>query len=398
MRCWTILGWCLCLTAALGQDESPRFELRGKDELRIERLERSSGVFRRFRMSIRLKKTKTSTGRFELSLRVAGKRSTLKSQIGQPLDFVCGSNGQRCRLFVDEMAKKRIVGRLSIFSEDIEAGEFFSAGLYSRDGELRQDSLWGVPAARRPPAGVGADPGSLPRRPFYSFRLGSSDVLKIYSLESYAGRLRGLDVDIWLKESDISSGEFELEILGPKGSRRQRLSKGNHLELSFEGWSIRCRLTFDAPRPDSVVGRLRVISQTVGPRDFVAAATFGSDGLLQPSAWWTAPSARPRSQGLGPPSAKPGLGSSPRLLVRTDPPHTDRALQSRVEGEIRLLATVGRDGSISDFIVLQSLGYGLDSACIAEIANNWKLRPALVQGRPVEARSEFYVTFDLESP
>jgi protein TonB len=76
-----------------------------------------------------------------------------------------------------------------------------------------------------------------------------------------------------------------------------------------------------------------------------------------------------------------------------DPPYPSLAREKMVAGEVILQVLVKLDGSTEIVAVLKSLPYCLDAA--KENAKLWRWKPALKNGKPVEAFGIITVTFDI---
>lgn len=87
----------------------------------------------------------------------------------------------------------------------------------------------------------------------------------------------------------------------------------------------------------------------------------------------------------------PGV-TSPQLLKFTKPSYTDDAIKARIQGVVTLEAVVRKDGKVDSFKVVRGLGYGLDEKSIEEVAKNWKFRPGLFNGKPVD----IFITIEIE--
>ena len=99
--------------------------------------------------------------------------------------------------------------------------------------------------------------------------------------------------------------------------------------------------------------------------------------------------------GMGGGPYRPGSGiEPPRLLREVKPDYTEEARQLGIEGEVVMEIIVGRDGSVRDIRVLQSLGSGLDQRAAAAV-RQWRFQPARRLGSPVDVLVEVAVEFRL---
>ena len=93
---------------------------------------------------------------------------------------------------------------------------------------------------------------------------------------------------------------------------------------------------------------------------------------------------------------RPGDGiQDPVLLQQTLPRYTEAARNAGIEGKVVLEVVVRSDGSIDNFKVLHSLGYGLDEAAVYEVARKWKYSPGTLDGKPVDVLLQIEVEFRL---
>jgi TonB family protein len=86
---------------------------------------------------------------------------------------------------------------------------------------------------------------------------------------------------------------------------------------------------------------------------------------------------------------------TPILLRMVNPAYTTEARIASVEGIVVLEAIVRKDGSVGNFKVLRSLGYGLDESAISTVNKQWKFSPGMLDGKPVDYRVNIEVAFRL---
>ncbi len=84
-------------------------------------------------------------------------------------------------------------------------------------------------------------------------------------------------------------------------------------------------------------------------------------------------------------------------MRQSTPKYTKEAKKLGVEGRVVLQFLVRKDGSISNFRIVESLGYGLDEKNIAEMRKKWKFRPATRDGKPLDTRTVVRLNFRLGS-
>jgi TonB family protein len=97
-------------------------------------------------------------------------------------------------------------------------------------------------------------------------------------------------------------------------------------------------------------------------------------------------------------SAAPTPAPSERLvpahvIYRVEPFYPRAALQQRVEGAVRIHATVGKDGRVKNLRVIS--GPAPLTAAALDAAQYWRYIPALKNGEPVETEEEINIEFQL---
>ena len=110
----------------------------------------------------------------------------------------------------------------------------------------------------------------------------------------------------------------------------------------------------------------------------------------------------PGGSGIGPagasrrgaPHARGSYDVDPVPIYKpTEPPYPEKARERMVSGEVILEVIVKLDGSTEVVSVIKSLPHCVDAAI--ENARKWRWKPALKDGRPVEAYGIITVSFDL---
>jgi protein TonB len=82
-----------------------------------------------------------------------------------------------------------------------------------------------------------------------------------------------------------------------------------------------------------------------------------------------------------------------QLISRIEPRYPPIALQTKTEGTVRLHATISRDGSITALDVLSGHPFLVKAALDA--VRQWRYRPTLLNGEPVEVETSITVIFRL---
>ena len=85
--------------------------------------------------------------------------------------------------------------------------------------------------------------------------------------------------------------------------------------------------------------------------------------------------------------------SQSQLIYGPKPIYPKLALTARIEGTVRLQATISRDGRIENLHVLS--GHPLLNGPAMDAVRNWRYHPVLLNGDPVEVITEIEVNFRL---
>jgi protein TonB len=105
----------------------------------------------------------------------------------------------------------------------------------------------------------------------------------------------------------------------------------------------------------------------------------------------------PPAQPVRPPQERPvwkGEAVQEALLVnRVVPVYPEIARQMRIEGTVRLQAVIGRDGAVQSLEILSGQPM-LAKAAVAAV-REWRYRPTLLRGEPVEVETFITVIFTL---
>jgi periplasmic protein TonB len=89
-------------------------------------------------------------------------------------------------------------------------------------------------------------------------------------------------------------------------------------------------------------------------------------------------------------------GVSRGLLIKTvQPTYPANALRMHIEGAVELLATITKNGDISTVKILK--GDASLARAAADAVKQWKYKPYLLNGEPVEIQTEITVKFKLPS-
>ena len=87
--------------------------------------------------------------------------------------------------------------------------------------------------------------------------------------------------------------------------------------------------------------------------------------------------------------------TNPVPLVQTTPSYTKAALVAEVKGVVWIQAVIRKTGKVDSFKVIRGLGHGLDEQAIQEISTNWRFKPGMLDGKPVDVLATIEVQFNL---
>ena len=100
------------------------------------------------------------------------------------------------------------------------------------------------------------------------------------------------------------------------------------------------------------------------------------------------------AQGFGSGAYRDAQATPPVPLSRVDPRYTSAATKRRVEGEVRIGAVVLQNGTVGPLRITRPLDPELDVNALCAAAQ-WRFRPALLDGRPVDYVSTIVLEFRL---
>lgn len=96
------------------------------------------------------------------------------------------------------------------------------------------------------------------------------------------------------------------------------------------------------------------------------------------------------------PAAKIRVGGNvqqTKLVKKVTPTYPPEAKQQRVQGVVRLQATIGKDGEVKSLDLIQGPPLLVDSA--VEAVRQWVYQSTLLNGNPVEVETEIDVNYTL---
>ena len=86
--------------------------------------------------------------------------------------------------------------------------------------------------------------------------------------------------------------------------------------------------------------------------------------------------------------------SAPSIVYRVEPTYSEEARKAKYQGVVVLSAIVRKDGTIEILKVVRGLGLGLDENAIQAL-KQWKFRPGMKNGVPVDVALNIEVNFSL---
>ena len=89
----------------------------------------------------------------------------------------------------------------------------------------------------------------------------------------------------------------------------------------------------------------------------------------------------------------PAQVAEANLVYDVAPKYPPEAGRARIEGTVVLLAVIGKDGSVEDVRVKSGVS-ALTQAAI-DAVKQWRYRPYLLNGEPVELESQITINFTL---
>jgi protein TonB len=81
------------------------------------------------------------------------------------------------------------------------------------------------------------------------------------------------------------------------------------------------------------------------------------------------------------------------LIKRVNPVYPPLARQARIQGQVVLHAVISKDGSITGLNLVS--GHPMLAPAAIDAVKQWKYKPYLLNGEPVEVDTEVQVNFTL---
>jgi protein TonB len=89
------------------------------------------------------------------------------------------------------------------------------------------------------------------------------------------------------------------------------------------------------------------------------------------------------------------LDTAPRAVVAMAPVYPYRARQRDIEGTVEVRFLVGRDGTVSEVIIVSADPPGIFEDAVREAVQRWRFEPGKLAGKPVAAWVVQPLRFDL---
>ena len=97
---------------------------------------------------------------------------------------------------------------------------------------------------------------------------------------------------------------------------------------------------------------------------------------------------------VGPSKVRISSGVAQGLLIREiKPSYPTLAVQARVQGSVLLQAVIAKDGTVHDLRVVS--GHPLLVKAALDAVRQWRYKPYLLNGQPVEVDTQIVVNFTL---
>lgn len=136
-----------------------------------------------------------------------------------------------------------------------------------------------------------------------------------------------------------------------------------------------------------------------GPEECVGCVPFGiGEPESRPGNTWIASLIRRPPVTAVPRQAMPSVVRISRmdpgmLIHRIEPAYPQVARLTRTQGEVVLMAVIGRDGRIENLRAVSGHPYLVGAAL--EAVRQWRYRPTMLNGQPVEVETQVIVRFTL---
>jgi TonB family protein len=87
---------------------------------------------------------------------------------------------------------------------------------------------------------------------------------------------------------------------------------------------------------------------------------------------------------------------APVIISKVEPIYSEEARKARVSGIVIVECLIDKSGNVTDVNVLKPLPFGLDQAAV-DAVKQWKFKPAVMNGEPVNVVFNLTVNFKLDT-
>jgi protein TonB len=152
--------------------------------------------------------------------------------------------------------------------------------------------------------------------------------------------------------------------------------------------------------PPQIPQSINMLTETAAPPPMVDPGAIGvSHGTGDPGARGTVPGSILGSDQILPPPPPPAAHPRPstmmegNLVLRVQPDYPAPARQLRVQGRVVLRAVISREGTIENLQVVS--GHPMLVRAAVDAVRQWRYRPYVLNGEPVDVETEVTVNFVL---
>jgi protein TonB len=141
-----------------------------------------------------------------------------------------------------------------------------------------------------------------------------------------------------------------------------------------------------APPPDAGIGVVGGTGESGGVAGGVIGGVIGGVGPAPPPP-------PPKAKAPTGPVRVGGQVAAANLIRKVQPVYPPLAKSARVQGTVEFTATISKDGNIENLSLVR--GHPLLVNAAREAVLQWKYRPTMLNGQPVEVITDIIVNFTL---
>jgi len=142
-----------------------------------------------------------------------------------------------------------------------------------------------------------------------------------------------------------------------------------------------------APPPDAGMGVVGGTGEAGGAAGGVLGGVLGGVGTAPP------PPPPPKKAAPTGPVQIGGRVAEANLIRKVQPVYPPLAKSARVQGTVEFTATISKEGNIENLTLVR--GHPLLVNAAKEAVQQWKYKPTLLNGQPVEVITDIIVNFTL---